>query len=364
MMNAILRRLIAATSVAAALATVATSAQQPPVFTPYGAIPVLEAYLEPLRQQAGIPGMSAALVYDGQIVWEKGYGFQNLTTRVRATPDTPYVIGDMSSTIAAALLLQCVEIRRLSLDDPLRRYGLTLPEPDVTLRQLLSHTASDPAAEPFNYSIERFAQLTGVMEWCAPQPYRKSVSHRILNRLAMKDSVPGTDFVNPDLPMPEGLYQPEELARYRGVLARLAVPYKVDGRGRAERSDLPPTVVTAGGGIVSTVRDLARFEAALDDGVLLLDETRELAWNPVMTARGAQMPTGLGWFVQAHRGERIVWHFGHVPYAYSSLVVKVPSRRLTFILLANSDGLSAPFQLQSGNITRSLFATLFLRLAT
>jgi hypothetical protein len=98
--------------------------------------------------------------------------------------------------------------------------------------------------------------------------------------------------------------------------------------------------------------------------VLLLDETRELAWNPVLTARGTQMPTGLGWFVQAHRGERIVWHFGHVPYAYSSLVVKVPSRRLTFILLANSDGLSAPFQLQSGNITRSLFATLFLRLAT
>ena len=48
---------------------------------------------------------------------------------------------------------------------------------------------------------------------------------------------------------------------------------------------------------------------------------------------------------------------------YSSLILKVPSRQLTFLLLANGDGLSAPFQLQSGDVTRSLFATLFLRLA-
>jgi hypothetical protein len=41
----------------------------------------------------------------------------------------------------------------------------------------------------------------------------------------------------------------------------------------------------------------------------------------------------------------------------------VPARRLTFILLANSDGLTSSFQLQAGDVTRSLFATLFLRLA-
>ena len=64
-----------------------------------------ESYLESLRVQTGIPGMSAALVQDGQIVWERGFGFQNQEARVRATPDTPYPIADMSQTIAAALLL-------------------------------------------------------------------------------------------------------------------------------------------------------------------------------------------------------------------------------------------------------------------
>ena len=73
---------------------------------------------------------------------------------------------------------------------------------------------------------------------------------------------------------------------------------------------------------------------------------------------------GLGWFVQSHRGQRVVWHFGYTPNAYSSLVVKVPAHNLTFILMANSDRLSAPFQLSQGDVTRSVFATLFLRLFT
>lgn len=113
-----------------------TSAQQPSVFTPGGSLPVLDSYLEALRQQAGIPGMSAIVLKDGIPVWEKGYGFHNLASRERATPDTPYMVGDMSGTLAAILLLQCVEQRRIALDDPISRYGLSSPEPDATLRGL------------------------------------------------------------------------------------------------------------------------------------------------------------------------------------------------------------------------------------
>lgn len=337
--------------------------QQPSLFTPAGTIPVLESYLEALRQQSGIPGMSAAVVRDGVVVWEKGYGFQNVATRLRATPDTPYLVGDMSGTLAAVLLLQCVEQRRVGLDEPFRRYGLDVPEADATLRQILSHAPPEPATAPFAYSPERYAQLTPLMEWCAPQPYRKSVAHRILNRLAMKDSVPGTDLQDPKLPLPEGLFDPDDLDRYRQVLGKLAVPYKVDGKGRAERNDLPGIPIDAAGGLVSTVRDLARLDAGLDSGVLLAEDTLAAAWSPAAERGGVPSRMGLGWFVQFYKGERVVWHFGYVQNTYSSLIVKVPSRSLTFILLANSDGLSAPFQLPSGDVTRSLFATLFLRLA-
>ncbi|MEO6238600.1 MAG: serine hydrolase domain-containing protein [Vicinamibacterales bacterium] len=336
--------------------------QQPSLFTPAGTLPVLESYLEALRQQTGIPGMSAAVVRDGAVIWEKGYGFQNVASRVRATPDTPYVVGDISGTLSAVLLLQCVEQRRLTLDDPLRRLAIPGVDGDATLRQLLSHTPPSDAAGAalFAYNPARYAQLTAVMEWCAPQPYRKSVAHRVLNRLAMKDSVPGTDLQNPLLELPEGLFDPRDIADYRRVLQRLAVPYKVDGKGRAERNDLPGTPIEAGTGLVSTVRDLARFDISLSE--LLTEETWAAAWTPAEHA-GVASPMGLGWFVQQYNGERLVWHFGYVQNGYSSLILKVPARNLTFILLANGDGLSAPFQLQSGDVTRSLFATLFLRLA-
>jgi len=66
--------------------------------------------------------------------------------------------------------------------------------------------------------------------------------------------------------------------------------------------------------------------------------------------------------VQTYNGERIVWQFGNWPEASSALVIKVPARRLTLILLANGDRLSAPFNLQNGDVTTSLFAKLFLRL--
>ena len=74
------------------------------------------------------------------------------------------------------------------------------------------------------------------------------------------------------------------------------------------------------------------------------------------------MPTGLGWFVQNYHGEPIVWQFGMTRGGHSALIVKAPNRGMTFIALANSDGLTAPFALESGDVTTSPFATLFLRL--
>jgi hypothetical protein len=61
------------------------TAQQPSI-TPGGILPVLDTYLESLRQQAGIPGMSARVLKDGAVVWEKGYG---LRTSPRASGPRP-----------------------------------------------------------------------------------------------------------------------------------------------------------------------------------------------------------------------------------------------------------------------------------
>jgi CubicO group peptidase (beta-lactamase class C family) len=126
--------------------------------------------------------------------------------------------------------------------------------------------------------------------------------------------------------------------------------------------------ITAANGLVSTAMDLAKFDAALTaaDGdvqsPVLLPDTLNTMWTPAFDSNGAQLPTGLGWFVQSYNGEKLVWSFGNVPGAYSALVLKLPNRGVTFILLANSDGLSAPYQLNQGDVTKSVFALVFLRL--
>ena len=135
------------------------------------------------------------------------------------------------------------------------------------------------------------------MEWCAPQSYRKSVAHRLLNRVAMRDSVPGTDLLNPEFSLPPDLFEDEDVARYRTTLSRMAVPYKVTGRTKTERSDIPQIPLSATGGLVTTARDLARFDSWLDRRDLLLDETLAAAWRPAADRNGIASPMGLGWFV-------------------------------------------------------------------
>src|SRR5580765_3024797 len=145
------RALVSIAAVAVSVAMLGAQ-QKPSIFTISGTIPVLESYLESLRVQAGIPGMSGVLVRDGEIAWERGFGYANVSTRVRAAGDTPYLVGDLSGTLAAVLVLQCVEQRHLSLDDPIERYGLSQPEPSATLRQLLSHTPAGGPPDAFLYS--------------------------------------------------------------------------------------------------------------------------------------------------------------------------------------------------------------------
>ena len=144
------RKFAAALAVVLLVTTGASSAQQP--FNRFEVFSVLDTYLESLRQQASIPGMSAAVVKDGVILWERGYGFQDLGARIRATPDTPYLAGNVGETLAAVLLLQCVEQRHLELDDPVTKYGVTFPDADVTVRQVLSHTSTEGPGGAFQYN--------------------------------------------------------------------------------------------------------------------------------------------------------------------------------------------------------------------
>jgi CubicO group peptidase (beta-lactamase class C family) len=316
-------------------------------------------YVDRLRLQAGIPGLSAAVVRDGRILWEQGLGFQDVEARIPATPDTPYPIASITKTFTSTLLLQCVEQGRLDLDAAMRQYTPAVPDASATVRHVLSMSSDSPAGSEFRYDGDRYSALTPVVEACTGLPYRVAVASRILDRLGMFDSVPGHDLADTSADVAR-LFPLATLERYRAVLARLAKPYQSHDR-RYSPAEYPPRGINAAAGLVSTVRDLARYDAALDDRVLLDEQTQRLAWTPFTLRDGTASPYGLGWFTQRINGDLIVWHYGLWP-SFSSLIIKTPDHRLTAVLLANSNGLNERFPMAPGDVRVSPFARAFLSL--
>ena len=312
-------------------------------------ISLFERYLDSLRQQAGIPGLSAAIVESGRTVWDAGLGYREVEGFVGATADTPYPLLGLTEPIASTVLLdQCVEQRGLEISDAVQRWNSRFPDSTSTLADVLRHRAPGGG---FKYDPARYAAaLTDAITECAHERYTRVVGYDVLNRLGMSQSVPGHSLGAARAYFTEGM-----VSNYNDVLRRVAVSYRVDASLRPSRSSYVPSELDASTGLVSTVRDLAKFDSSLN--VLLSSSSLDAAWTPA-----SGMPTGLGWFVQSYNGQRIVWQFGLARDAYSALYIKVPGRNVTLILLANSDGLAAPYNLSDGNLTSSLFAQLFLKL--
>src|SRR5688572_20303962 len=230
-------------------------------------ITLFTRYLEALRIQAGIPGLSAAITANGSIIWEGGLGFADVEARVAAAPHTPYPIASITKTATSTLLMQCVEEGRLNLDAPIRTYTTAVPDANATVRQVLAMASDQAAGSSYRYDGDRFLALTPVVEGCTGVSYRLALARQILDRIGMFESVPGHD-LEAVTDAASTAFDLATLTRYRAVLARMAKPYVVRNR-RPTASEYPPKGINASAGLVSTVRDLARYDAAIDAHVLL-----------------------------------------------------------------------------------------------
>jgi CubicO group peptidase (beta-lactamase class C family) len=308
----------------------------------------LRAKLGSLKQRWNVPGMSAAIAQDGVVIWTAAFGYADLAASKRADPDTVYHLASLTKPFAATVLLQLVQEGRLNLDSPVSDYGIELKSPGVIrVRHLLAHTSEGVPGEAYRYSGARFGRLDKVIAGVTGQSFASEVSRRILEPLQLTNTSP-----NPA--------QQESCVEARRDSAefrrRLAQGYNSDGRTPVEYKD---RFLTAAG-LVSTVGDVARFSTALDNGSLLASNTLRLAFTPALNSNGKPLAYGLGWFVQQYRDTKLVWHYGWW-LGNSSLIIKIPEQKLTFVLLANSDGLSCKFDLGRDNdVRRSPFARAFL----
>jgi len=319
-------------------------------------------YVEAIRTQIGIPGVAAAIVGRSDVLWERGFGSQDVARNMQMRADTPLHLDGLTQVFTATTVLRCAEENRLSLDAPIGLYKKDAPEPGATIRQLLTHTTGTSTLS-FNYRPERIDALAAAVKACMNDSFRETTAN-LLERLAMVNSVPGPDVIAL-VPPAEGIPTPAERVSYTAALDRLAVPYAVDGARRAVQAQFTASTLTPSAGLISTVHDYAQFDLALRNGLLLRDDTLAGSWRPPVDAAGKPLPHAIGWFVQNYNGETVVWQFGTGgETGSSSMVVMLPSRGLSLVMMANSTGLVKSFQFEKGDVTTSPFARIFLSLFT
>ncbi len=90
-----------------------------------------------------IPGLSVAVVKNGEAVKSKGYGLANVELSVLAKPETIYQSGSIGKQFTATLVMILVEKGLIKLDDTLDHYIKDAPKrwKDITIRNLLTHIA-------------------------------------------------------------------------------------------------------------------------------------------------------------------------------------------------------------------------------
>lgn len=328
-----------------------------------------ETDLDAIRQVLKIPGMSAAVVQDQEIIWSAGFGYADLENQVKATPDTPYSLASVTKPVAAVLFMQLVEEELIDLDTPLSEYGIDTFGSKVTSRHLLTHTSEGTPGTVHDYNGNRYSYLGGVMERTTGQSFAALLSERILLPLGLHDTA-----LNPmsmqfgqrisslaDFQIMTGLG--ENFRHYPGVYANLTKPYQFD-----EDYEIIPGMYHLyhgpAAGLLSTVIDLAKFDIALDQGLLLGEDAKAEMFSPAISTyeNREDLNYGLGWYVQDFYGTRMLWHTGRWSPSTSGLYLKVPDKDLTLIVLANTDNLTVPFYgIGNGDVSTSTLVLSFFR---
>ncbi len=321
-----------------------------------------EGELEALRQQLKIPGFSAAIVKDQELVWAKGFGYADLENQVEAAPDTPYRLASVTKPIAATLIMQLVEEGVLSLDDPVSKYGVELESDGVIqVWHLLTHTSEGIPGTRHNYDGHRYGYLGAIVEGATGKPFGELLSERILEPLSMTNSAPSY----PECAVQGIAASPEADERTRNearVNMELARPYQLDASYNIV-GGVYPAGFSPAAGLISTVVDVAKFDIALDRGILLGNEVKEQMLEPAVSTYEDRndLMYGLGWYVQQYGDTRLLWHSGRWAPSVSALYLKAPDQQITFIILANTANLTTPFPLGDGDVLYSTLAHTFYR---
>ena len=316
-------------------------AQLPPASRLYAAI-------APLFQKDQ-PGGAVIVTQRGEVVYRKAFGMADLARDIPVRPEMPFRIGSITKQFTAVAVMMLVDEGKIALDDDVAKL---LPEfpggRGITVENLLTHSSglgnyNDGAADESDdvsageilkliadekprfdpgegtaYSNSAYFLLGLIIERASGMPYADFLAARIFEPLAMRSTA----------------YEGRERDGTRRVEGYLR------GRGKPfeKAAPLSPTHTFSAGALVSTVDDLARWDAAITAGKLLKPETWQRVFTPYRLKNGQATRICPGWFLDRHTyGRDVYFHAGGVN-GFAAIAFRVPAEDLYVAVLLNNRG--------------------------
>ena len=309
----------------------------------------IDDYVERRRAKENIPAISVAILKNGEVVKQKGYGLADVELNVPATQESIYQLGSITKIFTAEAIMLLERDGKLKLDDKLSKHYANIPAAwnNITIRHLVSHTSgiknftSLPAyrenrrkeyareeffemvkdfplefepGEKWNYSNTGYLLLGLVIEEVNGQTYEEFVTERIFKPVGMKTIRHNHQFQ---------------------LITNRATGYRMTSNGLQRAEFVSPSQPKAAGALVGSVLDLATWDKVVATDKILPQSVRKEMWTPVITSNGRTAEYGLGWQVMTHRGHTLIGHGGSID-GFNTFYMRVPEQQLSVIVLLNT----------------------------
>ena len=308
----------------------------------------VDDYVRARIKEFQLPGLSLLVIRDGAIVKAAGYGLADVERRIPAQPQTVYKIGSVSKQFIATGIMLLVEDGRVALADPLGKYiaGAPASWAPITLQHLLTHTAGlvrespafDPSKDQPDADLIK-AAFSIPLRFAPGEKWEYSnTGYTVLAEIIRVGSGrPWSEYLHEKVFAPSGLQTTVPTSMTQGI-ANLAAGYTGRDNGRKAAPWFP---FRPSGAFLSTVLDLAKWDAVLDADRILSRASRLRMWSPAALNDGRPVTYGFGWHVESAKGRRRVRHGGGLP-GFAAEFMKYVDDRLTIIALTNGDDVDLP----------------------
>lgn len=298
--------------------------------------------------EADAPGATIVVVDDGEVVYRGARGMANLELGVPLEPDMVFRLGSITKQLTCAAILLLEERGELSVQDPITKFLPDYPVHGhtITVEHLMHHTSgifsytSIPGymGNKVREDVTTKELVDGFkdqeMDFAPGTRWSYSNSGYVLLG-AIIEEVTGTGYADF---MRENVFEPLAMksTHYGGpqLIPRRVAGYAYDGERYANAAYLSMTQPHAAGSLLSTVDDLARWDAALYGDELLSEASRRRMFTGAELTDGEPTGYGYGFSIGTLRGSPSIAHGGGI-FGFTTFAVRLPEERVYVAVLSN-----------------------------